>query len=107
MATFTPASETLSGEGIKNVPRSDCSTSIDPKCLDTPLNSFFINFATFAVADQIFHLQNITSPLLNHIFSSLTHVSEATDSNPFSVPSSFSVLIFIPKLFVVSICAMT
>ncbi|KAK8385199.1 hypothetical protein O3P69_012186 [Scylla paramamosain] len=44
MATPTPASESPSGEGTINVPRSDCLSVDDPKCLDTPLKFFFINF---------------------------------------------------------------
>ncbi|MPC93181.1 hypothetical protein E2C01_088303 [Portunus trituberculatus] len=44
MATPNPASEFPSGEGTRNVPRSDCSLVGDPKCLDTSLNFYFINF---------------------------------------------------------------
>ncbi|MPC63039.1 hypothetical protein E2C01_057130 [Portunus trituberculatus] len=48
MATPNPALESPSGEGTRNVPRSDCSLVGDPECLDTSLNFFFINFAKFA-----------------------------------------------------------
>ncbi|MPC64398.1 hypothetical protein E2C01_058513 [Portunus trituberculatus] len=44
MVTPNPASEFPSEEGTRNVPRSDCSLGGDPKCLDTSLNFFFINF---------------------------------------------------------------
>ncbi|MPC10924.1 hypothetical protein E2C01_003568 [Portunus trituberculatus] len=43
MATPNSASESSSGEGTRNIPRSDCSLGIGPKCLDILLN-FFINF---------------------------------------------------------------
>ncbi|MPD02458.1 hypothetical protein E2C01_098042 [Portunus trituberculatus] len=36
--------ESPSGEGTVNVPRSDASLSDDPKCLDTSLKFFYINF---------------------------------------------------------------
>ncbi|MPC34977.1 hypothetical protein E2C01_028384 [Portunus trituberculatus] len=44
MATPNPALESPSGEGTRNVPMSDCSLVGDPKCLDTSLNFFYINF---------------------------------------------------------------
>ncbi|MPC99693.1 hypothetical protein E2C01_095121 [Portunus trituberculatus] len=44
IVTPNPASEFPSGEGTKNDPTSDCSFFGDPKCLDTSLNFFFINF---------------------------------------------------------------
>ncbi|MPC20874.1 hypothetical protein E2C01_013835 [Portunus trituberculatus] len=44
MATSNSASESPSGEGTRNIPRTDYSLGIDPKCFDTSLNFFFINF---------------------------------------------------------------
>ncbi|MPC32107.1 hypothetical protein E2C01_025412 [Portunus trituberculatus] len=44
MVTLNPASESPSGEGTRNVPRSDCFLDDDLKCLDTSLNFFYINF---------------------------------------------------------------
>ncbi|MPC69991.1 hypothetical protein E2C01_064225 [Portunus trituberculatus] len=49
MATPNPASESPSGEGTRNVPRSDCSLSGDLKCLATSLDFFFINFCNIHV----------------------------------------------------------
>ena len=40
MATLPPASESPSGEGTINVSRSDCSSGINHKCLDTPPHIF-------------------------------------------------------------------
>ncbi|MPC45326.1 hypothetical protein E2C01_039022 [Portunus trituberculatus] len=44
MGTQNHALESPSGEGTKNIPWSDASFSDDPKCLDTSLNFFYINF---------------------------------------------------------------
>ncbi|MPC49266.1 hypothetical protein E2C01_043064 [Portunus trituberculatus] len=60
MATPNLASESPSGEGTKNLPRSDCSPE---------------------------HHFSSTKPHL--LFLPETHLSEATDSNLFSVPSYF------------------
>ncbi|MPC65174.1 hypothetical protein E2C01_059305 [Portunus trituberculatus] len=43
MATPNPALESASGEGTRNVPRSDCHLVSDPKCLNISLNFFYIN----------------------------------------------------------------
>ncbi|MPC18265.1 hypothetical protein E2C01_011143 [Portunus trituberculatus] len=51
MVTPNPASQSPSGEGTRNVPRLDCSLDDDPKCLDTSLNFYYINSATFMVLD--------------------------------------------------------
>ena len=57
MVTPSPASESPSGDGTINVPRSDYPSGIDPKCLDTPLTLFSpLTSATFAVFDLIFNL---------------------------------------------------
>ncbi|MPC45708.1 hypothetical protein E2C01_039414 [Portunus trituberculatus] len=104
MATLNHALESLSGEGTKNVPRTDSSLNNDPKCLDTSLNFFYSNFATFADLDLIFNLRNTTSPLLNLIFfSSPKHscLRQLTVAPSLS-PPTFSIFIFIPKLDVVS-----
>ncbi|MPC76536.1 hypothetical protein E2C01_070953 [Portunus trituberculatus] len=62
MATPNPASEFLSGEGTRNIPRSDCSFVGDPKYLDTSLNFFFINF--FNIRSLRSNFQSRTPPLL-------------------------------------------
>ncbi|MPC33157.1 hypothetical protein E2C01_026501 [Portunus trituberculatus] len=49
MTTPNPASESLSGEGTRKVPRSDCSLGGNLKCLDTSLDFFFINFCNICV----------------------------------------------------------
>ncbi|MPC38951.1 hypothetical protein E2C01_032469 [Portunus trituberculatus] len=49
MATPNPASESPSGEGTGNIPRSDSSLNDDPKCLDTSLNLFYIKFCNIRV----------------------------------------------------------
>ncbi|MPC37606.1 hypothetical protein E2C01_031093 [Portunus trituberculatus] len=91
MATLNPASESPSGEGTRNVPRSDSSLENDPKCLDASLNFFFINFCNIRGLKSNFqsvehHLSSTKSHLL---FLTETQLSEATDSSPFSVPSYF------------------
>ncbi|MPC38563.1 hypothetical protein E2C01_032072 [Portunus trituberculatus] len=91
MATPNPASQFLSGEGTRNVPRSDSFLNDDPKCLDTSLNFFFINFCNIRGLRSNFqsveyHLSS-TKPHL--LFLTETQMSEATDITPFSVPSCF------------------
>ena len=44
MATTNPASESPSGEGTTNVPRSDCPSADDLGCLDTSSNTFTLDF---------------------------------------------------------------
>ncbi|MPC20077.1 hypothetical protein E2C01_013007 [Portunus trituberculatus] len=89
MLTPNPASEFLSGELTRNVPRSDCSLNDNPKCLDTSLN-FYINIC------NIRSLRSNFQSVEHHLFSTKlllffneTQLSEATDSSPFSVPSYF------------------
>ncbi|MPC88714.1 hypothetical protein E2C01_083633 [Portunus trituberculatus] len=53
MATPNPASESPSGEGTRNVSRSGCSLVDDPKCLDTSLNFFFINFCNIRGSPKV------------------------------------------------------
>ncbi|MPC16165.1 hypothetical protein E2C01_008985 [Portunus trituberculatus] len=92
MATPNPASEFPSGEGTRNVPRSDCSLGGDLKCLDTSLDFFFINFCNIhglrSNFQSVEHHLSSTKPHL--LFLTETQLSEATDSSPFSVLSSFS-----------------
>ncbi|XP_063889700.1 uncharacterized protein LOC135116266 [Scylla paramamosain] len=80
-----------SGEGTINVPRSDCLSVKDPKCLDTPLNFFFINFCN--IRSQRSNFQSVEHHLSSSkphlLFLTETQVSEATDSSSFSVPSYF------------------
>ncbi|MPC12805.1 hypothetical protein E2C01_005515 [Portunus trituberculatus] len=80
----TPASESPSGEGTRTVPRSNCSLSDDPKCLDTSISFFFINFCNIRSLGSNFQYVE------HHLFATKPHLlSEATDSSPFSVPSYF------------------
>ncbi|MPC66984.1 hypothetical protein E2C01_061144 [Portunus trituberculatus] len=60
MVTPYPASESPSWEGTRNVPRSDCSLVGNPKCLDTSLNFFFINFC------NVHHQLWLSSPFTGH-----------------------------------------
>ncbi|MPC54811.1 hypothetical protein E2C01_048738 [Portunus trituberculatus] len=90
MANPNPASESPSGEGTKNVPTSDCSLDDDPKCLDTFLNLFYINFCN--IRDLSSNFQSVEHHLSStkpHLFLTKTQLSEATDSSPFLVPSYF------------------
>ncbi|MPC45240.1 hypothetical protein E2C01_038934 [Portunus trituberculatus] len=41
---YNPASESSTGKGTKNVPSSDSFRDDYPKCFDTSLNFFYINF---------------------------------------------------------------
>ncbi|MPC97305.1 hypothetical protein E2C01_092614 [Portunus trituberculatus] len=99
MGTPNHASESPSGEGTINVPRSDASFSDDPKCLDTSLNFFYINFC---------NIRGLRfSPLLNLIsFSSQKHscLRQLTVA-PSLFPPTFSIFIFVPKLDVASMYA--
>ncbi|MPC88755.1 hypothetical protein E2C01_083675 [Portunus trituberculatus] len=88
---------------------SDTSPVKDPNCLDTSLNFFYINFCNIRSLRSNFNLWNTTSPLLNLIlFSSLKHscLRQLTVA-PSLFPPTFSVLIFIPKQDVASMCATT
>ncbi|KAK8400926.1 hypothetical protein O3P69_002597 [Scylla paramamosain] len=71
MATPTPASESPSREGTINVPRSDCLSVDDLKCLDTPLNFFFINFCNIREISilgdfNVHHQLWLSSPFTDH-----------------------------------------
>ncbi|MPC90341.1 hypothetical protein E2C01_085322 [Portunus trituberculatus] len=66
MATPNPASESPSGEGTRNVPRSDSSLDDNPKCLHTSLN-FYINFCKV-------HGHRSNSESVEHLFSTKPHL---------------------------------
>ncbi|MPC33121.1 hypothetical protein E2C01_026464 [Portunus trituberculatus] len=104
MATQNPALESPSGEGTRNVPRSDSSLDNDPNYLDTSLNFFYINFCNIRSLRPNFQSveRGTTSPLLNLIFSSPKHscLRQLTVAPLF--PPTFSILIFVPKLDVAS-----
>ena len=75
MATPTPASESPSGEGTINVPRSDCSPGIDPKWLDTPLTFFSISFCNIRGLRSNFQsVEHHLSSTKPHLFLSETGV---------------------------------
>ncbi|MPC97664.1 hypothetical protein E2C01_092988 [Portunus trituberculatus] len=91
MGTPIKASESPSGEGTKNLPRSDTFLDNDPKCFDTSLNFLYINFCNIRSLRSNFqsveHHLSSTKPHL--LFLTEIQLSEATDSSPFSVPSYF------------------
>ncbi|MPC48947.1 hypothetical protein E2C01_042734 [Portunus trituberculatus] len=91
MATPKPASQSPSGEGTRNVPRSDSSLDNDPTYLDTSLNFFYINFCNIRGLRSNFqsveHHLFSTKPHL--LFLTKTQLSEATYSSAYSVPSCF------------------
>ena len=90
MASNKPASESLTGEGTINIPRSACLNGDDPmRCPDNAPNSFFLNFCNIRGLHSNFpsvehHLSSSKPHLL---FLTETQLSEATDSNLYSVPS--------------------
>ncbi|MPC64135.1 hypothetical protein E2C01_058247 [Portunus trituberculatus] len=84
------ASESPSGEGTKNILRSDASLDNDTKCLDTSLNFFSINFCNIRGLRSNFQsVEHHLSSTKSHLILTETQLSEATDSSPFSVPSYF------------------
>ncbi|MPC44140.1 hypothetical protein E2C01_037804 [Portunus trituberculatus] len=92
MVTPNPASESLSGDGATNVPRSDSSLKNYPKYLDTFLNFFYISFCNIHILRSNFqsvkHHRSSTKP---HLFLTETLLSEATDRSPNAeVPASAS-----------------
>ncbi|MPC43102.1 hypothetical protein E2C01_036739 [Portunus trituberculatus] len=108
MGTPNHASESPSGEGTKNVPRLDASLNDDLKCLDTSLNFLYINFCNIhALRSNFQSVEHHLSSIKPHLFLTETQLSEATESSPFSVPPTFSILIFVPKLDVASMYATT
>ncbi|MPC37375.1 hypothetical protein E2C01_030849 [Portunus trituberculatus] len=90
MATSTSASEPPSGEETINVPRSDYFIGVIPKCFDTSLNFFLINFCNIRGLRYSFQsVEHHLSSTKPHLLLTETQVSEATDSIPFSVPFYF------------------
>ncbi|MPC56030.1 hypothetical protein E2C01_049978 [Portunus trituberculatus] len=80
MATPNPALESPSEEGTRKVPRLNSSLDNNPKCLDTSLKFFFINFYNICSLRPNFqsvehHLPS-TKP---HLFLTEAQLSEATD----------------------------
>ncbi|MPC75529.1 hypothetical protein E2C01_069919 [Portunus trituberculatus] len=102
---------TLSSFKIKkttNVPRSDCSSYSDPKCLDTSLNFFFISFCNIRGLRSNFQsVEHYLSSTKPHLFLTETQLSEATDSSPFSVPSYFLYSHFLSKVGCCTLCTRT
>ncbi|MPC58400.1 hypothetical protein E2C01_052405 [Portunus trituberculatus] len=76
MVTPTSASEFPFKEETINVPMLDCSIGGNPKCLDTSLNFFLINFCNIRRLKSNFQSVHRNAQM-----------SETTDSSPFSVPS--------------------
>ncbi|MPD05623.1 hypothetical protein E2C01_101375 [Portunus trituberculatus] len=72
MATPSPASESPSGEGTRNVQRSGSSLGYHPKYLDTSLNFFYINFCNIRG-----HRSNFQSAE-HHLFSTKPHLHRNT-----------------------------
>ncbi|MPC89140.1 hypothetical protein E2C01_084073 [Portunus trituberculatus] len=101
MGTPINASESPSGEGTKNVPRSDIFLDNDPKCLDTSLNFLYINFCNIRGLKSNFHSveHHLSFTKLHLLFLKETQLSE--------FPPTFSILFFIPKLDVASMYATT
>ncbi|MPC70226.1 hypothetical protein E2C01_064468 [Portunus trituberculatus] len=90
MATPNPASESPSGEGSRNVPRSNCPLGSHQKCLGTSLNFFYINFCNIRRHRSNFQsVDHLSSTEPHLLFLTETQLCEATDSSPFFVPSYF------------------
>ena len=91
MASQYPVSESPSGEGTTNVPRSDCPSDDDFGCLDTSSNTFTLDFCNIyglrSNFQSVEHHLSSTKPHL--IFLTETQLSVPTDSSSFSVPSYF------------------
>merc|ERR1712035_47587 len=91
MALHDIASESLSGEGTRNVPRSDHPQGDDSRCLDTSSYCLSINFCNIRGLRSNFQSveHHLSSAKPHLLFLTETQVSVATDSRPFSVPSYF------------------
>ena len=91
MSKKKPASDSPSGERTTNVPRSDCLSADDLRCLDTSSNTFTLNFCNIRGLRSNFqsveHHLSSTKPHL--LFLTETQLSVTTDSSPFSVLSFF------------------
>ncbi|MPC21657.1 hypothetical protein E2C01_014649 [Portunus trituberculatus] len=107
MANPNPASESLSGGGGGGGPEmSPGQTPLlitTPKCHDTSLNFFYINFCNISGLRSNFNLWNTTS-LINFIFFSTPkhNCLRQLTVAPALFPPTFSILIFVPKLDVAS-----
>ena len=67
MVKICTALKPLSGEGTKNVPRTNHSLNDDSRCLHTSSNFFYSNFCSIhGLRSNL--IWNTTSPLLNLIF---------------------------------------
>ncbi|MPC41444.1 hypothetical protein E2C01_035035 [Portunus trituberculatus] len=71
MVPPNPASEFPSGEGTRNVPRSDCPLVSEPKCLNTSLNFFYINFCNIRTGCCVY--------VRNDLTCSRAHALESTE----------------------------
>ncbi|MPC10625.1 hypothetical protein E2C01_003264 [Portunus trituberculatus] len=69
MATPNPASESPSGEGTRNVPRSDSSLDNDPKYRDT-FNFFYINLCNIHARCCIYVRNDLTCSCVHALESS-------------------------------------
>ena len=92
MAYNNSASESPSGGGTRNSPRSDSPFGIRPeRHLDSSSNFFFINFCNIrglrSNFNSVEHHLSSTKPHL--LFLTETQVSGNTDSNLYSVPSYY------------------
>ncbi|MPC16739.1 hypothetical protein E2C01_009572 [Portunus trituberculatus] len=82
MSTPASASESPSGEGTINVPRSDSSISDGLKCLDPSLNFSFINFCNICGLKSNFQFveHHLSSAKPHLLFLTETQLPEATDN---------------------------
>ena len=91
MALQHPASESPSGEGTTNFPRSDCLSADDLRCFDTSSNIFTLDFCSICVLRSSFqfveHHRSSTKPHV--LFLTETQLSLITNRSPFSVPFYF------------------
>ncbi|MPC67112.1 hypothetical protein E2C01_061278 [Portunus trituberculatus] len=103
MVTPNSASEFPSGKGTRDIPRSDCSLSGDPKCLDTSLNFYFINWSTICPSTlteisilgdfNVHHHLWLSSPFIDHpgepAFNfAILHDLEQLVQHPTRIPDS-------------------
>ncbi len=92
MASFSFASESSSRRGIINVPRPDPTPGDDPtRCRGSFFHSFSIHFCNIRGLRSNFHSveHHFSSSKPRLLFLTNTQVSEATDSNLYSVLSYF------------------
>ncbi|MPC28450.1 hypothetical protein E2C01_021655 [Portunus trituberculatus] len=107
MMTPNPASESRSEEGTRNVPRSDCSLIDDPKCLDTSLNFFFINFCNIFFSSpkhsclrQLTVAPSVSSYFLySHIHSKAGYCVYVRNDLTCLVPTFLNLSSFTPSAF--------